>query len=60
VDYDESLNFIGEHSSQILDAEGILIVEHYKKKELAGQFSALTRYRELKQGDSVLSFYQAT
>jgi len=59
ADYDEPLNFIGEHSSQILDAEGVLIVEHYKKKELPGQFSGLTRYRELKQGDSVLSFYQA-
>ncbi len=58
-DYEEPLNFIGEHSSQIFDADGILIVEHYKKKELAGRLSALTLYRELKQGDSVLSFYQA-
>ena len=58
ANYDESLNFIGEHSSQILEAEGILIVEHYKKKELADRFSGLTRYRELKQSDSVLSFYQ--
>jgi 16S rRNA (guanine(966)-N(2))-methyltransferase RsmD len=59
-DYDTLLNYGGEQASQILNAEGIVVVEHYKKKVLADQFAALTRYRELSHGDSVLSFYQAT
>lgn len=56
-DYDALLNYAGEQASQILNAEGIVVVEHHKKKVLQTQFSALTRYRELKQGDSVISFY---
>lgn len=56
TDYDDALNFIGE----ILGEDGIVIVEHHKKKVLADQFSGLTRYRELKQGDSVLSFYRSS
>jgi len=56
-DYDALLNYGGEQSSQILNGEGIVIVEHHKKKVLPPKFSALTRYRELKQGDSVISFY---
>jgi len=58
MDYDGLLKFIGDHTSQILDVDAIVIVEHHKKKLLATQFNALTRYRELKQGDSVLSFYK--
>jgi 16S rRNA (guanine(966)-N(2))-methyltransferase RsmD len=60
TDYEELLNFIGEHAAKILDAEGLVIVEHHKKKSLEDQFKALTRYREVKQGDSALSFYRAT
>ena len=56
-DYDGLLNYGGEQASQILNAGGIVIVEHHKKKVLQPQFSALKRYRELKQGDSVISFY---
>lgn len=59
TDYEATLGSIGEHALQILNAGGILIVEHYKKKLLPDEFNALTRYRELKQGDSVLSFYRA-
>jgi 16S rRNA (guanine966-N2)-methyltransferase len=58
TDYEALLNFSGDQARQILNAEGIVIVEHYKKKLLANQFAALTRYRELNQGDSVLSFYK--
>ena len=58
TDYDVMLNSMGEHASQILSADGIVIVEHHKKKTLSEQFKTLVRYRELKQGDSVLSFYR--
>jgi 16S rRNA (guanine(966)-N(2))-methyltransferase RsmD len=60
TDYEVLLKFIGDHTSQILAAAAIVIVEHHKKKLLEDQFQALTRYRELKQGDSVLSFYRTT
>ena len=60
TDYDVFVTFIGDSRSQMLGRDGIVIVEHHKKKQLADQFKELKRYRELKQGDSVLSFYQAT
>ena len=58
TDYEMLLNFAGDHVTQILDREGIVIVEHHKKKLLTDQFQTLTRYRELIQGDSVLGFYR--
>jgi 16S rRNA (guanine(966)-N(2))-methyltransferase RsmD len=58
TDYEVLLKFIGDHTSQILAGGALVIVEHHKKKLLAGQIQTLTRYRELKQGDSVLSFYR--
>jgi len=58
TDYEMLLKFIGDNASQILDAGAIVIVEHHKQKLLPEQFQTLARYRELKQGDSVLSFYQ--
>jgi 16S rRNA (guanine(966)-N(2))-methyltransferase RsmD len=58
TDYDVLLKFIGDNRSRVLTVDGIIIVEHHKKKLLADQFQTITRYRELKQGDSVLSFYR--
>ena len=58
TDYEAVLNVIADHSSTILNAEGIVIVEHHKKKLLGDEFNTLSRYRELRQGDSVLSFYR--
>jgi 16S rRNA (guanine(966)-N(2))-methyltransferase RsmD len=57
-DYEVVLNFVGAHANRILDHRAIVIVERHKKNVLAESFELLTRYRELKQGDSVLSFYQ--
>jgi len=59
TDYEIMLRAIGEHASQLLNPDGLVIVEHHKKKMLRGEFNSLTRYRELKQGDSALSFYRA-
>jgi 16S rRNA (guanine966-N2)-methyltransferase len=58
TDYEAVLRAIGESASQFLTSDGIVIVEHYKKKPLPADFHSLSRYRELKQGDSVLSFYR--
>src|SRR2546421_5170356 len=56
-DYEGVLGFIGEHAAEILQAGGIVIVEHHKQKLLSDE-PPLKRYRELKQGDSVLSFFR--
>jgi 16S rRNA (guanine966-N2)-methyltransferase len=58
TDYEVVLDFVGAHAARLLDDAAIVIVEHHKKNFLAGNYNTLTRYRELKQGDSVLSFYQ--
>ncbi|HXI23216.1 MAG TPA: RsmD family RNA methyltransferase, partial [Pyrinomonadaceae bacterium] len=56
-DYEAILGFIAENASEFLQADGVVIVEHHKKKLLADE-PPLKRYRELKQGDSVLSFFR--
>ena len=56
-DYEAVLGFMDEHVAEILQPDGIVIVEHHKKKPLSDGPS-LKRYRELKQGDSVLSFFR--
>jgi len=56
-DYEEVLNLIAGARSLLAD-NGIVIVEHYKKKELGEAFGELRRYRVVKQGDSILSFYE--
>ena len=57
-DYQPVLDYLGRHP-ELLAREAIVVVEHYKKRELAEAFGELRRYREVKQGDSVLSFYQS-
>jgi 16S rRNA G966 N2-methylase RsmD len=59
TDYEELLNFLGEHAARLLAEDGVVIVEHHKKKDLQEEFGGLQRYRVLEQGDSRLSFYQA-
>ena len=58
ADYESVLSFIAGHRSQLLSDEGTAVVEHHKKKDLPDGFGSLKRYRTLKQGDSVLSFYR--
>ena len=58
TDSEAVLQDIGKHAARLLTEDGLVVVEHHKKKELSEEFGALGRYRELKQGDSRLSFYQ--
>jgi len=58
ADYEAVLDFAGEHAAALLKEDGLIVVEHQKKKELAAEFGELERYRVLKQGDSYLSFYE--
>src|SRR5215813_11202791 len=55
ANYECVLNYIAEHPSLLAD-DGIVIVEHHKKKQVTEQVE-LSRYREVRQGDSVLSFF---
>ena len=54
--YEDALGFLSQ--TQMLKPESIVIAEHDKHFVLAEKFGALQRYRELKQGDAVLSFFK--
>lgn len=57
IEYEEVLDYLGENIKTLLSEDGVVIVEHYKKKVLPEEFGGLKRYRVVKQGDSVLSLY---
>jgi 16S rRNA (guanine966-N2)-methyltransferase len=57
-DYLSVLRMFGTNTNEYLSAEGILIVEHHHKNELPDDLGQMRRWRILKQGDSVLSFYE--
>jgi 16S rRNA (guanine966-N2)-methyltransferase len=54
-DYLPVLETIGV--GDLLEDDGLLVVEHDKRKELPDSVGSLNRFRVLKQGDSALSFY---
>ena len=58
MDCEEVLDYIGKNAAHLLAKEGVLVVEHHKKKDLPKVFDELQRYRVLKQGDACLSFYR--
>ncbi|HSQ23714.1 MAG TPA: RsmD family RNA methyltransferase, partial [Pyrinomonadaceae bacterium] len=58
ADYESVLSYVGEQAAVLLIEDGLVVVEHQKKIELAEEFGALERYRLLRQGDSCLSFYR--
>ena len=58
TEYEDVLDHVGEWWSQLLAEDGVVVVEHHKKKDLPEGFGELQRYRILKQGDSCLSFYR--
>lgn len=57
LEYEEVLDYLGTNIETLLSEDGVVIVEHHRKKELPEEFGALRRYREVNQGDSKLSFY---
>ena len=54
--YEEALGFLSQ--SRLLKPESVVIAEHDKHFDPGGKYGALERYRELRQGDAVLSFYR--
>jgi 16S rRNA (guanine966-N2)-methyltransferase len=54
--YEDVMNQIG--ASGVISPNSIVIVEHRAKQRLAPRYSNLESYRQLKQGESALSFYR--
>ena len=54
--YEQSFRLIGD--LQLAAPGAILVAEHEKHFDPGDQLAAFTRYRTLKQGDAVLSFYR--
>ncbi|MFZ0661125.1 MAG: 16S rRNA (guanine(966)-N(2))-methyltransferase RsmD [Acidobacteriaceae bacterium] len=57
AEYESTLNLLGGECGALLAAGAVVVAEHLKKLNLAPEYGTLTRYRTLKQGDSLLSFY---
>ena len=58
AEYARTLELLGsERGRSMLAEDAMVIAEHNVKKRLAERYGALTRTRELKQGDAGLSFY---
>lgn len=45
-------------ASRLLDQDGIVVYEHYRKKEPPGSAGGLLLFREARYGDTVLAFYR--
>jgi 16S rRNA (guanine966-N2)-methyltransferase len=59
-DYDSVLQHFGDSDTRLLAEGGIVVVEHHHKNLLPDEVGQVRRYRILKQGDSALSFYDAS
>jgi 16S rRNA (guanine(966)-N(2))-methyltransferase RsmD len=55
--YEQTLGFLSQ--SRLLTPKSIVIAEHDKHFDLLDRYGALGRFRKLRQGDAVLSFYRA-
>ena len=58
MDYEEVLDYVGENAAGLLAQDGVVVVEHHKKKALPKGFTELQCYRVLRQSDSYLTFYK--
>jgi 16S rRNA (guanine966-N2)-methyltransferase len=55
-EYEDTLGFLSQ--SQMIGPQSLVIAEHSKRFDPGDQVGALVRFRKLKQGDAVLSFYR--
>jgi len=54
--YEQALGFLSQ--SRLLSAKSTVIAEHDQHSDLLDRYGALERFRRLRQGDAVLSFYR--
>jgi 16S rRNA (guanine(966)-N(2))-methyltransferase RsmD len=59
-DYGPVLEAFGQSTAALLREGGVLVVEHHHKNALGDEVGGIRRRRILKQGDSALSFYEAS
>lgn len=57
-DYGQILREFGKADLNVMKNEGIFIAEHFIKNDLPDEVGELRRWRIVKQGESVLSFYE--
>ena len=57
ADYALVLHEFG-YNKTLLNADGLLVVEHHTKKQVPDEVGSLRRWRVLKQGETTLSFYE--
>lgn len=57
-DYSSVLKKLGEPDSKILDKHGVLIVEHHAKTHVPDAVGEMRRWRIVKQGETILSFFE--
>jgi 16S rRNA (guanine966-N2)-methyltransferase len=57
VDYSVVLHEFG-FNGKLLSESGVLVAEHHSKKRMPDEVGELRRWRVLKQGDNMLSFYE--
>lgn len=57
-DYMPVLSIFAHPESSLLNEDSLLIVEHHRKNQLPDELNLLRRKRTVKQGDSILSFYE--
>lgn len=55
-EYEDTLGFLSQ--SQMIGSQSLVIAEHSKRYDPGDRMGALVRFRKLKQGDAVLSFYR--
>ena len=55
-EYEDTLGFLSQ--SQMIGPQSLVIAEHSKRFDPGDQVGALVRFRKLKQGDAMLSFYR--
>jgi 16S rRNA (guanine966-N2)-methyltransferase len=54
--YEQTLGFLSQ--SRLLTPKSVVIAEHDKHSDLLDRYGSLERFRRLRQGDAVLSFYR--
>jgi len=57
-EYERALGSLGQ--AAVLAPDAIVVAERHPKQPLAEQYGRLARYRELRQGSAVLSFFAPT
>jgi 16S rRNA (guanine(966)-N(2))-methyltransferase RsmD len=58
-EYKATLGLLGGSAAVLLAPGALVIAEHARKQTLDDQYGGLKRMRQLKQGDALLSFYEA-